>query len=179
MIQSGLARRLSAETSGAEDSGKRVFERFTPSGAFSLDGSPSTLGETSMSRKISTTSALSITVSIAVGLVSNALSQRREIIFRQGHRHTWACRPTPEVAHHTADQTLAAAVDFDKRPLTPGAGVGSGLHLSALSFETCDRRFLSAPPSARPAACASLAGPRKPHQQAAESCCRYRASQPR
>jgi hypothetical protein len=57
-------------------------------------------------------------------LIPNALPQRLEIIFRQGHRYAWACWPSPEIANHTADETLAKAVDLDERSIAVGVGVG-------------------------------------------------------
>ena len=59
-----------------------------------------------------------------LSLVPNALSQRREIIFRQGHRYACAGRPSPEVAHHTADEPLAKSVDLDERSIAASAGMG-------------------------------------------------------
>ena len=42
----------------------------------------------------------------------------------QGHSYACAGRPSPEVAHHTADQTLATSVDLDERSIAAGAGIG-------------------------------------------------------
>jgi hypothetical protein len=47
------------------------------------------------------------------------VSQRCEIVFRQGqgHSNAWAAWPSPEIADDTADETLAKAVELDARRL--------------------------------------------------------------
>ena len=55
-------------------------------------------------------------------LITNALSQRCEVIFRQRHRDAWTVWPSPEIADHTADETLSKAVDLDARRIAVRAG---------------------------------------------------------
>jgi len=55
-------------------------------------------------------------------LITNALSQRCEIVVRQGHSDAWAARPSPEIANHTADETLSKTIDLDAHHIAVRAG---------------------------------------------------------
>jgi len=55
-------------------------------------------------------------------LITNALSQRCEVIFRQRHRDAWTVWPSPEIADQTANETLSKAVDLDARRIAVRAG---------------------------------------------------------
>src|SRR5689334_12137769 len=53
------------------------------------------------------------------------LSQRLKVSFGKRHRHAWALRPSPQVAHRTPEETLATSVDLNARAFAARTGAAS------------------------------------------------------
>ena len=53
---------------------------------------------------------------------SQPASQRLKVQLGERHRHAWAGRPSPDVTHHTADETLTKSVDLDERSIAASTG---------------------------------------------------------
>jgi len=67
--------------------------------------------------------------------------KRLEVNFGKRHRHAGARRPSPPIAHHTADETLALIVDLDEFLTTLIAALDRhGLSIAAQSVRFGRRR---------------------------------------